>query len=82
MALLVQAYVNKTDEIMREDAAASTNTMHNRHENGRVRIQAIEALLHLLYSAPIAKERDRFKRRLNRATRMKRPKPLAGAFSP
>jgi hypothetical protein len=80
MPLLVQAYVNKIDEIVKAHAAASNNTTHNRYGKGRVRTQEMEALLPSFYSAPMPKERDRFKRRLNQATRMKRPKLLAGSF--
>lgn len=69
MALLGQAYVNKIEEIKREDAAASNDTTHNRYGKGKVRTQAIEALLPLFSSAPTSKERDKFKRRLNRSTR-------------
>src|SRR5438105_15781624 len=69
MAVRGQAYADKMDQIRRQDAAASNDTSRNRYGKGKVSTEAIEALLPLVSSDPTPAERQRFKRRLGRATR-------------
>jgi hypothetical protein len=69
MAFLGQAYAAKVDEIKKADAAASNDTTHNRYGRGKVSSEAINALLQELSLPETPDDRQRFRKRLGRATR-------------
>jgi hypothetical protein len=69
MAFLGQAYAAKIDEIKKADAAASNDTTHNRYGKGKMSSEAINALLQQLSLPETPDDRQRFRKRLGRATR-------------
>jgi hypothetical protein len=69
MAFLGQAYAAKVDEIKKADAAVSNDTTHNRYGKGKISSEAINALLQQLSLSETPDDRQRFRKRLGRATR-------------
>jgi hypothetical protein len=69
MAFLGQAYAAKVDEIKTADAAVSNDTTHNRYGKGKISSEAINALLQQLSLPETPDDRQRFRKRLGRATR-------------
>lgn len=67
-ALLGQAYANKIAHIHNRDMDASNDRTRNRYGLGTVRGEAIASLLSVVSSNPSA-DRDKFRKRLGRASR-------------
>jgi hypothetical protein len=69
MAFLGQAYAAKVDEIKKAGTAASNDTTHNPYGKGKISSEAINALLQQLSLPETPDDRQRFRKRLGRATR-------------
>jgi hypothetical protein len=69
MAFLARAYADKIARLEQEDEFAARGTSRSRMGRGNLRTEAKKALLLLIYSNHTAKERDIFRKRLQRATR-------------
>jgi len=69
LALLGEAYAQKIQQIRQGDFVASNDRSRNRYGKGRVRTEAISALMELVCETPTKRDHEVFRNRLKQAMR-------------